>query len=101
MYLSARKHVAKTNWEKLDRTNGVSYSDATFPEWDNVVESAGLTTLVDRESIYGLDVSVNVAYWRKVNSVPRAISLVSYPYVSSVHQPSLYLMYVHNAVPAS
>ena len=52
MYLSARKHVAKTNWEKLDRTNGVSYSDATFPEWDNVVESAGLTTLVDRESIY-------------------------------------------------
>jgi len=69
MYLSARKHVAKTNWEKLDRTNGVSYSDATFPEWDNVVESAGLTTLVDRESIYGLDVSVNVAYWRKVNSV--------------------------------
>ena len=69
MYLSARKHVAKTDWNKLDRENGVSYSEATFPEWDSVVESAGLTTLVDRESIYGLDVSVNVAYWRKVNSV--------------------------------
>ena len=25
--------------------------------------------LVDRESIYGLDVSVNVAYWRKANQI--------------------------------
>ena len=69
MYLSARKHIQKTNWEKLDRDNGISYSEATFPQWDNVIEAAGLTDLIDRESIYGLDVSVNVAYWRKVNAV--------------------------------
>jgi len=72
MYLSARKHIEKTDWNKLNRDNFGSetrYSEATFPQWDDVVKSAGLTTLVDRESIYGLDVSVNVAYWRKVNAV--------------------------------
>jgi len=69
MYLSARKHINKTNWDMLDRDSATKYSDATFPQWDNVIEAAGLTDLVDRESIYGLDVSVNVAYWRKANQV--------------------------------
>lgn len=69
MYLSAKKHIQKIDWNRLDHNSDTSYSDATFPQWDNVIESAGLTTLVDRESIYGVDVSVNVAYWRKVNSV--------------------------------
>jgi hypothetical protein len=69
MYLSARKHVNKIDWEKLDRDSDTKYSDATFPEWNNVVEAAGVSTLVDTESIYGVDVSVNVAYWRKVNAV--------------------------------
>ena len=69
MYLSARKHIAKIDWNKLDHDSDAKYSEATIPQWNDVVEAAGLDTLVDIESIYGVDVSVNVAYWRKVNSV--------------------------------
>ena len=69
MYLSARKHVNKIDWEKLDRDLDKPYSAATFPQWNDVVEAAGMSHLVDKEDIYGVDVSVNAAYWRKVNSV--------------------------------
>jgi hypothetical protein len=69
MYLSARKHVEKTDWSKLDRENGISYAEATFPQFNDVVNAAGVATLVDKESIYGVDVSVNVAYWRKSNQI--------------------------------
>ena len=69
MYLSARKHINKINWNKLDHNVDTKYSEATDQQWFDVVNSAGLDTLVDIESIYGVDVSVNVAYWRKVNSV--------------------------------
>ena len=69
MYLSARKHINKINWNKLDHDSSAKYSEATDQQWFDVVNSAGLDTLVDIESIYGVDVSVNVAYWRKVNSV--------------------------------
>jgi len=68
MYLEARKHIEKIDWSKLDSTE-TRYSEATFPQWDKVVESAGLDTLVDRESIYGANVSVVVAYWRKANQI--------------------------------
>ncbi|MFZ9741704.1 MAG: hypothetical protein ACO3CQ_07420 [Candidatus Nanopelagicaceae bacterium] len=69
MYLSARKHVEKIDWNKLDRSNGIDYSAATFPQWNDVVNAAGVATLVDEDSIYGVDVSVNVAYWRKSNQI--------------------------------
>ena len=69
MYLSARKHINKVNWNKLDHNSDVKYSEATEPQWFDVVNAAGVDTLVDKESIYGVDVSVNVAYWRKVNAV--------------------------------
>ena len=69
MYLSARKHINKIEWNKLDHNSDVKYSEATVPQWFDVVNAAGVDTLVDVESIYGVDVSVNVAYWRKVNSV--------------------------------
>jgi hypothetical protein len=70
MYLSARKHVNKIDWEKLDRSNGsVNYAAATIPQWNDVVNAAGVATLVDEDSIYGVDVSVNVAYWRKSNQI--------------------------------
>ena len=69
MYLSARKHIAKIDWNKLDHDSDAKYSEATIPQWNDVVNAAGMDTLVDIESIYGVDVSVNVAYWRKVNSV--------------------------------
>ena len=69
MYLSARKHINKIDWNKLDHNSDAKYSEATEPQWTDVVNAAGVATLVDLESIYGVDVSVNVAYWRKVNSV--------------------------------
>jgi hypothetical protein len=69
MYMSARKHINKINWDLLDRDSDTKYSQATYPQWDNVVDSAGLATLADREGIYGVDVSVNVCYWRKCNQI--------------------------------
>jgi len=69
MYLSARKHIAKIDWSKLDRDLDTKYSAATYPQWNDVVNAAGVDTLVDTESIYGVDVSVNVAYWRKANQI--------------------------------
>ena len=69
MYLSARKHIEKIQWDKLDRDNGISYAEATFSQWTDVVNAAGVATLVDEDSIYGVDVSVNVAYWRKSNQI--------------------------------
>jgi hypothetical protein len=69
MYLSARKHVNKIDWEKLDRDLDKPYSAATISQWNDVVEAAGMSHIADKEDIYGVDVSVNAAYWRKVNSV--------------------------------
>ena len=69
MYLSARKHINKINWNKLDHNSDVKYSEATEPQWFDVVNAAGVATLVDKESIYGVDVSINVAYWRKSNQI--------------------------------
>jgi hypothetical protein len=69
MYLSARKHINKINWEMLDRDLETKYSVATYPQWNDVVNAAGVDTLVDVESIYGVDVSVNVGYWRKANQI--------------------------------
>ena len=69
MYLSARKHINKIEWDKLDRDSATKYSEATAPQWNDVVNAAGVDTLVDVESIYGVDVMVNVAYWRKCNQV--------------------------------
>ena len=58
MYLSARKHINKIEWDRLDRDSDTKYSDATAPQWNDVVNAAGVATLVDVESIYGVDVSV-------------------------------------------
>ena len=64
MYLSARKHINKIDWQKLDRNSDTKYSDATFQQWNDVVNAAGVATLVKDESIYGVDVSVNVEIGR-------------------------------------
>ena len=69
MYLSARKHINKIEWDKLDRDSDTKYSDATASQWTDVVNAAGVDTLVDVESIYGVDVMVNVGYWRKCNQI--------------------------------
>ena len=56
MYMSARKHINKINWDLLDRDSDTKYSQATYPQWDDVVDSAGMATLADRGGIYGVDV---------------------------------------------
>jgi hypothetical protein len=69
MYLSARKYVNKIDWSILDKQDEIDYAAATFPQWNNIVNAAGLDHVADEKDIYGVSVSVNAAYWRKVNSV--------------------------------
>lgn len=67
MYLSARKYVEKIDWKKVDMQNNIDYSAATFPDFDEVVQTAGLADLAT--DIYGASVSVTAAYWRKSNQI--------------------------------
>ena len=69
MYLSARKYVNKIDWAKLDRAGEVDYDSATFPQYNEIVQAAGLQDVQQNNEIYGANVSVNCAYWRKVNAV--------------------------------
>ena len=69
MYLSARKYINKIDWSALNKQTDLDYSAATFPQWNNIVEAAGLDHVANANDIYGVNVSVNCAYWRKVNSV--------------------------------
>lgn len=69
MYLSARKYVNKIDWSILDKQADLDYAAATFPQWNNIVNAAGLDHVADEKDIYGVSVSVNCAYWRKVNAV--------------------------------
>lgn len=66
MYLSARKYINKIDWSKMKESD--DYDSATRPEYVDVVKSAGLEKVANKD-IYGAEVSVNVAYWRKVNAI--------------------------------
>lgn len=67
MYLSARKYVEKVDWNKVHANDNLDYMDATFPQYDEIVELAGLSGL-DRD-IYGASVSITALYWRKQNAI--------------------------------
>jgi len=69
MYLSARKYINKIDWSKLDHNSDVDYAEATIPQWNEIVDVAGLSHVANKNDIYGVNVSVNCAYWRKVNAV--------------------------------
>lgn len=69
MYLSARKYVDKIDWSVLDRQDESDYAAATYPQWNNIVEAAGMSNIADKNDIYGVHVSVNAAYWRKANQI--------------------------------
>ena len=69
MYLSARKHVNKIDWQKLDRGGELDYAAATIPQWNEIVNAAGLSHVAAVDDIYGVSVSVNAAYWRKANAI--------------------------------
>ena len=63
MYLYAKKYVNKVNWNDVDSMGNPS----THPAFDNVIAAAGLSDVAT--DIYGAEISVTAAYWRKVNSV--------------------------------
>ena len=69
MYLSARKYVNKIDWNKLDRSEELDYDSATFPQYNDIVQAAGLQDVQQSNEIYGVNVSVNAAYWRKANQI--------------------------------
>ena len=69
MYLSARKYINKIDWSILDRSEELDYDKATIPQWKNIVEAAELSHVANKNDVYGVNVSVNCAYWRKVNAI--------------------------------
>jgi hypothetical protein len=69
MYLSARKYVNKIDWNKLNDNSDMDYATATMPQWNEIVNAADMQDVANVNDIYGVSVSVNCAYWRKVNAV--------------------------------
>lgn len=66
MYLRAKKYINKIDYNEA--TNLGLDNVKPTKEWSAVVESAGLKDLADRD-IYGVEVSVVAAYWRKANQI--------------------------------
>jgi len=69
MYLSAKKHVEKIDWKKLDRDNGLTMDSPEVVNslFNEIVTTAGLENVA--HGIYGAEVSVTCAYWRKSNQI--------------------------------
>ena len=69
MYLQAKKHLAKVNWNALRDNDELSYDspEVVYPQFNNLME---LTQLSDvATDIYGASVEVTCAYWRKANQI--------------------------------
>ena len=69
MYLSARKYINKIDWNKVDHNSDNAYNEATIPQWNDVINAAEMNNVAETNDIYGVQVQVNCAYWRKVNAV--------------------------------
>lgn len=69
MYLHAKKYVEKVNWHKLQQDSDLSYDspEAIFPKFNDIVSLAGLENVAT--DIYGANVEVTCAYWRKANQI--------------------------------
>jgi len=69
MYLSAKKHFHKINWQALQNNDELSYSspEAVFPQFNNLMELTQLSNVAT--DIYGASVEVTCAYWRKANQI--------------------------------
>ena len=69
MYLNARKHLAKVNWQALQENDELSYSspEAVYPQFNDLMELTQLTDVAT--DIYGASVEVTCAYWRKANQI--------------------------------
>jgi hypothetical protein len=69
MYLAASKHIAKVDWNILQNKPDLSYdsAEAILPLWNEVVTTAGMKDVAT--DIYGVEVKVTAAYWRKCNQI--------------------------------
>ena len=65
MYLHAKKYVEKVNWQALQDNSDLSYDspEAILPKWNEIVEVADMQGVAT--DIYGVNVEVTCAYWRK------------------------------------
>ena len=69
MYLSAKKHFAKINWQALQANDELNYNsrEAVFRQFNDLMELTQLSNVAT--DIYGATVEVTCAYWRKANQV--------------------------------
>jgi hypothetical protein len=68
MYLHAKKYVEKIDWNKLrDLDLDMDSDEAITPLWNDIVETAGMKNVAT--DIYGVNVEVTAAYWRKSNQI--------------------------------
>ncbi len=69
MYLSAKKHFAKINWQALQANDELTYNspEAVYPKFNDLMELTQLSNVAT--DIYGASVEVTCAYWRKANQV--------------------------------
>ena len=69
MYLHAKKYVEKVDWQKLQADNDLSMNSPEVINdlFNQIVTTAGLEDVAT--DIYGAEVSVTCAYWRKSNQI--------------------------------
>lgn len=69
MYLAAKKNISKMNYEKLDQDSGLTLDSPEIinDQFTTLVKNAGLENVA--EGIYGVEVGVTCAYWRKCNQI--------------------------------
>jgi hypothetical protein len=69
MYLHAKKYVEKMDWQKLQADSDLSMDSPEVVNdlFTEIVTTAGLSDVA--HSIYGTEVSVTCAYWRKSNQI--------------------------------
>lgn len=69
MYLHAKKYVEKVKWETLQNNSDLSYDspEAINPLWKDIVSSSEMSDVAT--DIYGVNVEVTCAYWRKANQI--------------------------------
>ena len=69
MYLHAKKYVEKVNWQALHNNDELSMDspEVVNPLWKSIVDISEMSDVA--HDIYGVNVEVTCAYWRKANQI--------------------------------
>ena len=69
MYLNASKHTNKINWQAVQANEALNYEspEAILPDWKKIIEASDMGGVA--VDVYGVDVEVTCAYWRKCNQI--------------------------------